>query len=299
MGKKLTEEDYEEISERYVDGDDTLEIANDFGITQRHVYKVLEIVGTPRDRRTNVYISDDMWKEMEQRYIDGELGTDLAEEFGIYRSRFYKHMSEKGIQKKQVLDVHEKTRILDLFESGMTAYEIGERLGIRPSIVQNVIIKAWEFTEDVEKRASDIHDGKGNVILYYPAEEEDLTMLDIEVTDLSLGYGYTFTDSLELAFMLGSHVYRAKIHFPRNVPSMSLSDTLGDFESYKGLFRKVDDDKYVGDNFEYTEDELFNRYYHEARGLARDLSATAPLWRYRNRYVLFTPALIKEFEKLD
>jgi DNA-binding CsgD family transcriptional regulator len=78
-------------------------------------------------------------EELVLQYRRGVTVYELASSFDVNRETATKHLKQAGVTLRNVIGEQERTRIVELFEGGLSANAIGSRIGRDPKTVRSIL----------------------------------------------------------------------------------------------------------------------------------------------------------------
>ncbi|MFW6041209.1 MAG: helix-turn-helix domain-containing protein [Thermoplasmatota archaeon] len=147
MVQKSSDEQKEEIVERYQQGESGTSIAKDYGVHYSKIYNLLDEIGVKK-RSPGVggkkrKINEKQRKEICRKYKEGRTGPSLAEEYDISTFSVYNILNKRGVETRDISDimVHalDKEELCRKYEEGMSTRELAKEYNIDKSTAYKIL----------------------------------------------------------------------------------------------------------------------------------------------------------------
>lgn len=139
---KIQQSEYQNIINRYNNGETVTQIARDYGVNNSCIYKIFDKTGT---KTTNIKpkgryraIPKEYHKEIIQKYQNGRYIKYLAKDYGVAKNTIKKILVDNGIEIKRFIrqsqfSKSEVDHIYDLYLQGDTLDSLGEKYNVDPT----------------------------------------------------------------------------------------------------------------------------------------------------------------------
>jgi Mor family transcriptional regulator len=114
MQVKITQENFNDVYNRFKNGESFTSIAKDYNCDRTTVSNFLERNGVVIDKEWNWKLKSEQLEEIKMRYFNGESSSDLCKEYGVHRTSIINFLKRCNVKPKEL---SEARRIYDIDEN--------------------------------------------------------------------------------------------------------------------------------------------------------------------------------------